>query len=109
MAGFKKPLDILFTRARVQVEVSSQGRRSDSAQSSCSTLQSGQNSPVTQSISTHLGGLFSRTVSACAGIGLSSVSFASWSEQSIGQCISILGSQLMAARKSFQSLQTSLI
>ncbi|OOQ86497.1 hypothetical protein PEBR_20994 [Penicillium brasilianum] len=109
MAGFKKPMDILFTRTRVQVEVSSQGRRSDSAPSSCPTLQSGQSSLATRSISTQLGGLFSRTVSACAGIGLSSVSFASWSEQSIGQCISILGSQLMAARKSFQALQTSLI
>lgn len=108
MVGFKKPLDILSTRARAQVEVSSPDRRSNSPRSSCANLQSGQNSLVVRSISTQLGGLFSSTVSAFAGIGLSSVSFASWSEQSIGKCISLLGSQLMSARKSLQSLQPSL-
>jgi hypothetical protein len=95
MAGFQKPLDILSSRARVQVEASSQDR--------CLNLLSGQNSLVVRSMSTQLGGLFSSTLSAIAGMGLSSVSFASWSEQSIGKCISLLGSQLMSARKILQS------
>lgn len=95
MAGFQKPLDILTTRARAQVEMSPQDR--------CPNISFGQNSLVVPPISAQLGGLFSSTVSAIAGIGLSSVSFAAWSEQSIGKCISILGSQLMSARKLLQS------
>lgn len=95
MAIFQTPLDILSTRARAQVEISSQDH--------CPNVLSGQNSLIVRSISTQLGGLFSSTVSAIAGIGLSSVSFASWSEQSIGKYISLLGSQLMTARKILQS------
>ncbi|OKP13835.1 hypothetical protein PENSUB_410 [Penicillium subrubescens] len=93
-AFFQKRSDILSSRARAQVEISPQDR--------CSSVSSGQNSLV-RSISTQLGGLFSSTVSAIAGIGLSSLSFASWSEQSVGKCISLLGSQLMSARKILQS------
>lgn len=94
-AFFQNPLEILSTRARAQAEISSLDR--------CPNLSSGRNSLVVRSMSTQLGGLFSSTVSAIAGIGLSSVSFASWSEQSIGKCISLLGSQLMSARKILQS------
>lgn len=95
MAGFQKPLDILSARARAHVEMSSQDR--------CPNLSSGQTSLIVRSVSTQLGGLFSSTISAIAGIGLSSVSFASCSEQSIGKCVSLLGSQLMSARKRLQS------
>jgi hypothetical protein len=105
MARFQKPLDILSTRAHAQAEASSQDRRSESlAQTSrCPSPQAGQHSLVAQSISTQLGGLFSSTMSAIAGLGLSSSSAVSWSEQSIGKCMSILGSQLMSARRFLQS------
>lgn len=105
MAGFQKPLDILSTRAHAQAEASSQDRRSESlAQTSrCPSPQAGQHSLVARSISTQLGGLFSSTMSAIAGLGLSSSSAVSWSEQSIGKCMSILGSQLMSARRFLQS------
>lgn len=102
---FQNPSDILSSRARAQVDVSCQDRDSNAAGQGrcCTNIASGQNNPAVRSISTHLGVLFSSSVSTIAGIGLTSISFASWSEQSIGKCLSRLGSQLMSARKILQS------
>ena len=105
LTRFHNPLDILSSRTRAQVDVSCQDRDSNSAGQGrrCTNTALGQNSHAVRSISTHLGVLFSSPVSAIAGIGLTSISFASWSEQSIGTCLSRLGSQLMSARKILQS------
>lgn len=107
LARFQNPLDILSSRPRPQGDVSCQDRNSNAAGQDrrCTNTATacGQNSLAVRSISTHLGVLFSSSVSVVAGIGLTSISFASWSEQSIGKCLSRLGSQLMSARKILQS------
>lgn len=105
LSRFQTPLDILSSRVRGQVDVSCQDRDSDAAGHGrhCTNTVPGQNSLAVRSISTHLGVLLSSSMSAIAGIGLTSVSFVSWSEQSIGKCLSRLGNQLMSARKILQS------
>ncbi|KAJ5574064.1 uncharacterized protein N7459_008491 [Penicillium hispanicum] len=63
---------------------------------------------VVRAVTAHLGGMFSRTVHALAGVGQSRWSSGTLSERLIHNCLSFTGRQLMSTRKGLQLFQMRL-
>ncbi|KAJ5174667.1 uncharacterized protein N7482_000544 [Penicillium canariense] len=101
ISDFKNPLAILTTRASPQPEAPLKDRRTESQLQVC-TNPFGLSSIIVRTVATELGGLFSSALSAIAGVRHLSVSFSSWSEHVVGKCLSLVGSQLMSAKKGLQ-------
>ncbi|EPS30078.1 hypothetical protein PDE_05028 [Penicillium oxalicum 114-2] len=91
----------LSTNAGVQMELSPQDNRPSASASKLRRSPDIQMVPlhgVVRTVITQADAFMARIVSTVAGIGLSSVSSASWLDRSVGHFLSSLGGRLMAAR-----------
>ena len=91
----------LSTNASVQMELSPQDNRPSASASKLRRSPDIQMVPlhgVVRTVITQADAFMARIVSTVAGIGLSSVSSASWLDRSVGHFLSSLGGRLMAAR-----------